>query len=96
MIQGKNYCITKKNLKAHELVGLAARVAESPDSGRVGLEGTIVGETKNVLVLETALGERKIPKREAKLEIALGDEKVLLDCSGIMQRPEDRVKYHAR
>ncbi|MCX6798750.1 MAG: ribonuclease P protein subunit [Candidatus Diapherotrites archaeon] len=96
MLQGKNYCITRKNLKAHELLGLEATVAESTDKSRVGMQGKIVNETKNTLVLETAHGERSLPKREVKLEIALGDEKASLDCSEIMQRPEDRVKYHAR
>ena len=96
MLKTEHYCIAAKNIAAHELIGLQAAVRESTDKGRIGLKGKIVDETKNLIVMETGAGEKKLPKREIKLEIALGSEKVLLDCGRIMQRPEDRVKYHGR
>lgn len=93
MIEGKNYCISRQNLACHEWIGLEARVAESSDLGRVGLKGRIVDETKNLVVIETGNGEKKMPKKEVKLVVSLGNEEVLLDCSGFEQRPEDRIKY---
>jgi len=46
-----------------------------------------------LVVIEGKFGEKKLPKREVKLMVELGKEKVLLDCSKLVQRPEDRIKY---
>jgi len=93
MLKGKNYCITRDNLGCHEWIGLNARVAESSDKSRIGIRGKIIDETKNLIVIETANGEKKLPKREVKLMVEIGKEKVLLDCSRLSQKPEDRIKY---
>jgi len=93
MLKGKNYCISKDNLAFHEWIGLQAVVEESSDKNRIGLKGKIVNETKNVVVIETKKGEKRVPKSEVKLAVKLGTEKVLLDCSKLCQRPEDRIKY---
>ena len=53
----------------------------------------IVDETKNLVVIETRKGEKKLPKKEVKLMVSIGKERVLLDCSSLRQRPEDRIKY---
>jgi len=93
MLKGKKYCITAKNIQFHEWLGLKAEVAESTDKNREGIKGKIVDETKNLVVIETNEGEKKLPKREVKLMVWLGKEKVPLDCSQLTQRPEDRIKY---
>ena len=92
-IKKKNYCITVKNLACHEWIGLNAKVAESTDKSRIGIKGKIIDETKNLVVIETKNGEKKLPKKEVMLMVELGKEKVLLDCSKLSQRPEDRIKY---
>jgi len=93
MLKEKKYCITKKNLACHEWIGLQAEVVDSSDKSRKGLKGKIVSETKNLVVIETKKGEKKLPKKEVKLMVKLGQERVLLDCSKLGQRPEDRIKY---
>lgn len=93
MLKGKGYCIGKGNLACHEWIGLQAEVVESTDSSRLGVKGRIVDETKNLVIIETGNGEKRLPKREVKVMVKLGEEKVLLDCSRLIQRPEDRIKY---
>ena len=93
MLKAKNYCITEKNLASHEWIGLQAKVVESTDPNRIGIQGRIVDETKNLVVIETKKGEKKLPKKEVKLMVLLGKEKVLLECDKLIQRPEDRTKY---
>lgn len=93
MLEEKNYRITAKNLKCHEWIGLKAKVVESTDKTRIGMKGKIIDETKNLIVMETEKGEKIIPKREVKLMVELGTEKVLLECDQLIQRPEDRIKY---
>lgn len=93
MLKGEKYCITKDNLSFHEWIGLEAEVIESTDKTRIGIKGKIVDETKNLIVIETEKGEKRLPKREVKIMVWLEKEEVLLDCSRLIQRPEDRIKY---
>ena len=92
----KHYNITKKNIWAHELIGLKARVIESTDKGRVGIQGVIIDETKNTIVLESANKIKVLPKKEVVLEVELESGKVILDCKQIIFRPEDRIKMFWR
>ena len=96
MLKGKNYEITQKNIMGHELVGLSVQVVESTDKNKKGLSGIVVDETKNVLVIDAAGVEKKIPKKEAMFEFALGNEKVKVDGKKICFRPEDRAKIFWR
>ena len=93
MLKGKNYCISKENLKGHELIGLEAEVIGGTEKSRNGLKGLIVDETKNLLVLETEKGIKNIPKNESVFQVVLGTEKVVLDGKDILARPEDRTKF---
>ena len=55
--------LTPETLPKHELVGLHVRVVESTDPGRVGIEGRVVRETMQTLVLGGDEGVRQVPKR---------------------------------
>jgi ribonuclease P protein subunit POP4 len=93
MLKGKGYCIDAKNLGCHEWIGLEAEVFGGSDRGRIGLKGKIIDETKNLVVIDTEKGEKRLPKAEVKLMVLVGKERVLLDCGKFAQRPEDRIKY---
>ncbi len=87
------YRITARNIIAHEIIGLKAKVVESTDPNKVDIEGIIVDETKNTLKLKTKKGLKILPKKEVVLEIELPEGgKVLLDMSKLTLRPEDRTK----
>jgi ribonuclease P protein subunit POP4 len=75
-----------------ELVGRHARVASSSCKGRRGTEGTVVDETENTLVLETAKGRKTIPKRGCVFEFPEGSVR----GDAIAHRPEDRTKKLAK
>jgi len=97
-----NYEIKKENILAHEIIGLFARVKKSGDKKKQGIEGKIVDETENTIILEVKDSLKTIPKKEALLEIKLPDGKNI-EIEGILfkSKPEDRVKafwrkYHGR
>ncbi len=92
MLKGKNYCITIDNVLLHEIIGLSARVSGSTDLNKIGIRGKIVDETKNTIVIETRKGEKVVPKKEAVIEVLIGEEKAVLDGSKIVFRPEERTK----
>ena len=92
MLKGKNYCISRENIFAHELIGLEATVKCSNDKNKEGLHGKIVDETKNLLVLETEKGLKSLPKKECVFEFEIGNEKAIVEGKKILDKPEDRVK----
>jgi len=85
--------ITPQTLPRHELIGLAAEVVGSTNRSLVGLKGTVVGETRGMLELETEKGVKKIPKHGTKITLTLpGGVKATVDGKMIVGRPESRLK----
>jgi len=90
--------ITPENVVRHELIGLRVRVAESTDPMLRGLNGTVVDETHNMLVIETKRAgkpavEKRLSKQNSVFIFALPNKvKVKVDGRLLVGRPEDRVK----
>lgn len=85
--------ITKQNLMRHELIGLKARVENSSDPTLLGVRGTIIDETRDMLVIEQAEGTKIIPKGSSKFMFTLpGGEEVEIEGAKLVRRPEERVK----
>ncbi|NIP36658.1 MAG: ribonuclease P protein subunit [Thermoplasmata archaeon] len=85
----------ENNLHMHELVGLRLRVVRASDGGMVGMEGMVVDETRETLVID-ADGRRTVPKRGNAFEFTLDDgTTAVLEGDDIAYRPEDRVKRAA-
>jgi ribonuclease P protein subunit POP4 len=86
--------ITAGNLVQHELIGLRIKVDESSNSTVRGLEGTVVDETRNMLVIENEQRtDKKIPKTENIFIFALnGGIQVRVKGDRLIARPEDRIK----
>lgn len=81
-----------ENLEAHELIGLEVI------SERAGqkIKGKVIDETMNVLVIETANGEKRVPKKEALFEFKAGGIKKTVNGKDLSFRPEDRTKMFWR
>ena len=94
--------ITKKNLLYSTFIGLEAEIVNSSQRGLIGLKGTIVDETKNLIVIEkageaggagTAGKEARIPKNSSTFRItAESGEEVDVDGRDIPFRPHERAK----
>jgi len=86
--------ITPGNLLQHELMGLKTEVEESSNSNVSGICGTVVDETRNMLVIENERRkEKKIPKA-GNIFIFELNEGVRVRVKGdmLVSRPEDRIK----
>ncbi len=92
MIKTAHYEINAKNLAFHELNGLRVKVIESTDKEKNGIDGEVIGETKNTLIVLVNGKEKVLPKNECVFEFILGKEKVKLNGKIICKRAEDRVK----
>jgi ribonuclease P protein subunit POP4 len=77
-------------LRKHELIGLSVVVRSATDPSLVGLQGRVVDETRNTLLVETAKGEKRVPKHGA--EFVFGSEGIPVHGDDLLFRPEDRIK----
>jgi len=85
--------INPQNILQHELIGLRAKVEDSTNRAIKGLFGTVVDETRNMLVIENASGkDKKIPKAGTTFVFELPEVKVRLRGDMLVSRPEDRIK----
>ncbi len=81
----------RRLLAKHELIGLEAVVVEATDPTHRGLEGRVVDETRNTLVLEASSRELIIPKKGSVFLFRM-EEDVTIPGVRLLYRPEDRVK----
>jgi len=90
--------ITPENLVRHELIGLKARIADSSNPAAVGIQGMVVGETRNSLTVEADGKEKRFIKDQHVFSFFLPDSGkwVRVDGKIIVARPEDRVKKKFR
>lgn len=79
---------TPENLPKHELIGLEVEVEKHSDEAVEGLKGTVVDETRNMLVIDG----KKVSKKDGVFIFELEKSKVRIDGELIHKRPEDRVK----
>jgi len=79
------------NLRKHELIGLDVEVVRAQDPSLRGVRGVIVDETRNLLIVEAAGKEKRIPKQGTRFRFeAQGGTEIEGDA--IRFRPEDRIK----
>lgn len=84
--------ITPQNVIRHELIGLRVRVADSPNPRQLGLGGTVIDETKHMLVIMTRNGVKRIQKKFTLFELHLPDDThVIVDGSVLVMQPEKRI-----
>lgn len=81
--------ITPKTLIKHELIGLKCKVVRSSNPEIIGIEGTVVDETKNMITIESDK-RRQVPKHDATFQFEL-EQGVAVDGKLLIGRPEDRV-----
>jgi ribonuclease P protein subunit POP4 len=96
--------LTPLNIIHHELIGLDTKVVDSTNSSLNGIEGRIVDETKNMLIVETDVQEKRIPKSCSSFIFTLpsfGDKrylalKIKVDGRLLLSQPENRIQTKFR
>jgi RNase P/RNase MRP subunit p29 len=83
--------ITFGNITLHEMIGLKTEVYNSPNSQIIGLEGTIVDETKSMFMLNTKNGFKMIPKNQNTWKLYADGQEIILYGSLLERRSHDRL-----
>ena len=85
--------IAPENIVRHELTGLATHIVESKDPNLECRNGVILGESKELIHLDTKKGVINVPKSICVFNITLPSGIVVrVDGSILRGRPEDRMK----
>lgn len=89
--------ITPKNILRHELIGLPVEVVRASNPAQQGIAGRIVDETRNMVVIETPRGTKRIEKAHVTFRITVPDGTVV-DVSGsaLVSQPEKRITKEKR
>ncbi len=89
--------ISSQNVLRHELIGLDVLVSGAANPLHRGICGRIIDETKNLLVIETLNGVKRIPKMHSRFQLHLpGSRIVEIDGSVMALAPEKRINLHER
>jgi ribonuclease P protein subunit POP4 len=81
-----------ENILFHELIGLKIKISESSQRSLKNLSGQIIFESKNMLIVRTLNGIKKIPKQNIlKCILYLPSTACFIRGNQLIGRPEDRV-----
>ena len=83
--------ITAENITSYELIGLRTEIVESSNSQIIGLNGTIIDETKSMIMIDTANGTKMIAKSNNSWKFSIDNKDVIVNGSKIAKRPFDRI-----
>ena len=83
--------ITAETISRHEFIGLDTRVINSNNSQVVGLNGTIINETKSMFTINTEKGMKMIPKSTNDWEFTINGKNMTVKGSTITKRPFERI-----
>jgi RNase P/RNase MRP subunit p29 len=84
--------INADNIIAHELVGLDVEITKKDNLVGSKLDGEIVFETKNMILLKTSFGIRGVPKAIIKkARFFLSEGGCFISGISLIGRPEDRI-----
>jgi len=89
--------ISAKNLIRHELIGLKVEIENSSNKFHIGIKGLVVDETKNLLIIETKAGIKKIQKKGTNFIFKIPNgKKIKVNGTIIAKRHEERVKLKVK
>ncbi|HUT05704.1 MAG TPA: ribonuclease P protein subunit [Nitrosopumilaceae archaeon] len=83
--------ITVDNITKHEFIGLKTQITDSTNSQIIGLNGTIINETKSMFGLKTEKGIKLIPKSTNSWTFKVNKQQITIDGASIQKRSFDRI-----
>ncbi len=82
-----------RNILWHEIIGLKVEVIDAKNPLLNGIKGIVVDETKNLVIIATNRGIKKILKEQATFKFTLPNG-IIVKVEGklLKGRPEDRLR----
>lgn len=79
-----------RNTLKKELIGSEIKVIDSKNRANIGIDGKIIDETKNMIMLGTKKGVKKLIKEDVTIKLL--KEGIIISGKLLVSRPEDRIK----
>ena len=83
--------ITVENITSHEFIGLHTEIAKSSNPQIIGLNGSIVDETKSMFTINTKNGIKSVAKGINTWKFSIENKDIFVEGSKIVKRPFDRI-----
>ncbi len=83
--------ITVDNITSHEFIGLHTEIIQSSNPQIIGLNGSIIDETKSMFRINTKNGTKSIAKSKNSWRFSIEGKDMVIDGSKIAKRPFDRI-----
>lgn len=83
--------ITSENIIQHELIGLVTHISDSTNQELIGLNGTVINETKSMFTILTNNRTKSIPKSNNMWDFKVKNQYFSIDGSKIEKRSYDRL-----
>ena len=84
--------ITLDNIFSHEIIGLKTIVTNSPNSAIIGLNGTVVDETKSMFTIKTKNRFKNIPKKYNTWKFFVDNQEMTISGTMLEKRSFDRLR----
>lgn len=92
----QRYGYTNKTIVLHELIGLDVKVVNCSDRSQIGINGKVINETKNTLLVQTADGTKRIVKKNSVFEFSVQGRSFTVQGIEISSRPHERIEKSMR
>ena len=83
--------IDADTISRHEFIGLDTKVINSSNSEVIGLNGTVINETKSMFTINTEKGMKMIPKSINDWGFTINGKNMTVKGSTITKRPFERI-----
>ena len=83
--------INADTISRHEFIGLQTQIMNSSNLEVIGLNGTVINETKSMFTINTEKGVKSIPKSTSDWEFTIQGKGILVQGSKIAKRPFERI-----
>jgi len=83
--------ITADTITRHEFIGLDTQIVKSSNQQVIGLNGTIINETKSMFTINTKKGIQNIAKSTSDWKFSISGQSTTVNGSKIAKRPFERI-----
>jgi len=84
--------ISLENIPKHELIGLKTIISDSTNKQIIGLNGTVVDETKSMFIINTKNGFKMIQKKHNTWKFLVNNKETTLSGALFEKRSFDRLE----
>ena len=83
--------ITADTILRHEFIGLNTQIINSNNQQVIGLNGTVINETKSMFTINTEKGVKNIPKSTNDFKFTVQNKEMIVNGAKISKRPFERI-----